>query len=164
MTMLRRSYLAAAAIAALALAIAYFFMERYLLLDPCPLCILDRIVVFVMLVLFAASFVFAHARRILWFGNIAALACGFVVAGRHLWLQYQPPDDGGACLSGAGGGALLDIIRESFSADGDCSAVYWQFAGLSIPEMVFLLFCVFALLLLWQGAQLFGRRRKEGAR
>lgn len=159
MTMLGRSYLAGAAVAASALAIAYFFMERYLLLEPCPLCILDRIVVFVIGVLFAASYCFGRARKALWFGNIFALVCGFAVAGRHLWLQYQPPDDGGACLAGAGGDALLDIIRRSFSAGGDCAAVYWQFVGLSIPQMVFLLFCAFAVLLLWQGMQLFGRRR-----
>lgn len=157
MTMLQRSHLAGAALAASALAIAYFFMERYLLLEPCPLCILDRIVVLLMLVLFAASYVFGRANKILWFGNIATLAFGFVFAGRHLWLQHRPPDDGGACLAGAGGDALSDIIRKSFSAGGDCAAVYWQFAGLSIPQMVFLLFVVFALLLLWQGAQLFGR-------
>ena len=151
--------MAGAILAALSLAVAYFFMERYLLLEPCPLCILDRIVVFVMGVLFAAASCTSSVRahKILWFGNIAALVCGFFVAGRHLWLQYQPPDDAGSCLAGAGGDALSDIIRKSFSATGDCSAIYWQFAGLSIPQMVFLLFGVFAALLLWQGARLFRR-------
>ena len=152
---------AGAGVAAVSLGVAYFFMERYLLLEPCPLCILDRMVVAAMGVFFVAAFFTpsARAQKALWLGNVVALAFGFVVAGRHLWLLYRPPQDDGVCLSNSESGlALMEIIRKSFSATGDCSAVYWQFAGLSIPEQVFLLFVGFAALLAWQGVLIFRKR------
>ena len=45
-----------------ALAVAYFFMERYLLLEPCPLCILDRLTVLAMGVFFPPVF-FGNAGK-----------------------------------------------------------------------------------------------------
>ncbi len=161
MTVIKQLHAAGAALSLGALAVAYFFMERYLLLEPCPLCILDRFVVFAMAVLFAAGFFLsgARAQKALWAGNCAALACGFAVAGRHLWLQNRPVDESALCLSDSESAqGFMEIIRESFSASGDCGAVYWEFAGLSIPEQVVLLFFALAALLAAQGALIFRRR------
>ena len=73
-----------------ALAVAYFFMERYLLLEPCPLCILDRLTVLAMGVFFSAGFFWKRGQKILWCANTATLSLGFVFAVRHIILQNTP--------------------------------------------------------------------------
>ena len=156
--MLRLSFAFGAALCWGSLAVAYFYMERYLLLEPCPLCILDRFVAAAMGIAFTAqAFIISRFwRRILWGANALFLAAGFVFAGRHVWLQHRLPDESAGCLSDTEAAeTLMEIIRRAFGAEGDCGAVYWQFAGLSIPEQVLLLFFAFAALLAWQALRLF---------
>jgi disulfide bond formation protein DsbB len=146
---LRLSFFAGAVLCFASLAIAYFYMERHLLLEPCPLCILDRIVVFVMGCAFLLSaFSGTYRRKVLWSVNLLALALGFVFAGRHVWQQYQPVSESANCLSdGAVAANFTEVIRRAFGAEGDCGAIYWEFLGLSIPELVLILFGVFSVLL-----------------
>lgn len=131
------------------LAIAYFYMEKYLLLEPCPLCILDRIVVAAMAAVFIVQAAAPNWRR-LWLvsANAVFLAFGFVFALRHIWMQNRPPDESAGCLADSETAkSFTDIIARAFDASGDCGAVYWEFAGMTIPEQVLLLFAVFAVLL-----------------
>ena len=159
--MMRLSCLGGAGICFASLAIAYFYMERYLLLAPCPLCILDRIVVAAMGFTFLAAAFLPNWRRVLWGANALFLAAGFVFAGRHIWLQNRPPDESAGCLSdSAAAESLIEIVRLAFDASGDCGAIYWEFAGLSIPAQVFILFLAFAALLAWQGYALFVAPKK----
>lgn len=154
--MLRWSFGMGAALCAASLAIAYFYMERHLLLEPCPLCILDRLVVAAMgLVFVALFFIDGGWRRRLLAINAVLLASGFVFASRHIWLQNRPPDAAALCLSdNAAAQSFLELISRAFDAKGDCGAVYWQFAGLSIPEQVLLLFVAFAILIAAQARAL----------
>ncbi|MGI9296798.1 MAG: disulfide bond formation protein B [Gammaproteobacteria bacterium] len=152
----RAFYFAGAALCFASLAIAYFYMERHLLLEPCPLCILDRLAVAAMGACFAASAFLPKWRRVLWGMNALFLAAGFVFAGRHIWLQNRPPDFSAGCLAdSAAAESFMEIVRRAFDAKGDCGAIYWEFAGLSIPEQVLLLFAVFALMLAAQARVLF---------
>lgn len=138
----------ASATSLLSLLIAYFFMQRYLLLEPCPLCILDRFVVAAMGLGFLVIAVVPERRRLVWAAsiwNVLALAAGFLFAGRHIWLQNRPPDVSAVCLSDAVGAQdLVELIRRAFDAKADCGAILWEFAGLSIPEQVLLLFLALA--------------------
>ncbi|WOV91503.1 MAG: disulfide bond formation protein B [Candidatus Zeuxoniibacter abyssi] len=139
-----------------ALAVAYFFMERYLLLEPCPLCILDRLTVLAMGVFFSAGFFWKRGQKILWCANTATLSLGFVFAVRHIILQNTPLADDGACLSNSKAAqGLIEIVRHAFGGEGDCGTVYWEFLGLSIPEQVLILFIVLAALLLVQAYYIF---------
>ena len=79
-----------AALCFTSLGIAYFFMEKYLLLEPCPLCILDRLVVLAIGFFFVLGFFLEHGHKALWFGNVTMLILGFVFAGRHIILQNSP--------------------------------------------------------------------------
>lgn len=142
-----------------ALAIAVFFMEWYLLLEPCPLCILDRFAVAGVGVGFAGV---AIARRAAWrwgwwgVGTVGWVA-GAVFAVRHVWLQNRPPEFGGECLSDhAAAQGVVELVRRAFDANADCGAIMWEFAGLTIPEQVLALLAVLAVLqggvawLLWR--------------
>ena len=138
------------------LAVAYFFMEKYLLLEPCPLCILDRIVVALMGVVFLALAALDSRGKTALAGllaNCVFLAAGFVFAGRHIWLQNRPPEDDAACLSDAQAAQdLIEVIARAFDANADCGAIIWEdpVFALTIPEQVLAMFIGFALLLALQ--------------
>jgi len=140
----------------LSLAIAYLFMERYLLLEPCPLCILDRIVVGLLGLVFLAH---GNANPSTMGGYLPffaasalLLSAGLTVAGRHIYLQNRPPEEMPInCLSDSEAAkGLIELIEKAFDANADCGIIAWEFLGLSIPEQVMLLFVGFCALLALQ--------------
>lgn len=144
-----------AALCFAAIAIAVFYMEGYLLLEPCPLCILDRAALAWSGVAFAAAAAF-HPRKKIRAALCAAaalgVAAGFVFSLRHIWLQNRPYDPGAACLSDSEAArGLIEIVARAFDAEADCGAIVWEFAGLSIPEQLFLFLFAVAAAVLWQG-------------
>ncbi|MBF2734573.1 MAG: disulfide bond formation protein B, partial [Betaproteobacteria bacterium AqS2] len=95
---------------------AYYFLELYLKLDPCPLCILDRFVVGFMGVVFAAGLFVdgMRGRLALLGGNLFFVAIGFVLTGRHVWLQNQPLGEGSVCLAEQEQiEGFMELIREA---------------------------------------------------
>lgn len=126
------------------------YAEHRLLLEPCPLCVFQRIAVIALGLLFAGAALHnaRGAGRYAWSGLIAlAGAAGAAIAGRHVWLQNLPPERVPSC--GPGLGYILDsfplgqALAMVFSGSGECATVDWSFLGLSMPAWVL----VFALLL-----------------
>jgi disulfide bond formation protein DsbB len=124
------------------LAYAYY-AQFFLHLEPCPLCIFQRIGVFALGVVFLAAALHdpaALGRRLyaLLLGAAALATIG--VAWRHLYIQSLPPDSVPAC------GASLDFMLKVFSlsevlvkvltGSGECAKVTWQFLGLAMPAWV----------------------------
>ena len=124
------------------LAYAYY-AQFYLHLDPCPLCIFQRIGIFALGVVFLVAALHdpaALGRRLyaLLLGAAALATIG--VAWRHLYLQSLPPDSVPAC------GASLDFMLKVFSlsevlvkvltGSGECARVTWTFLGLAMPAWV----------------------------
>lgn len=112
-------------------------------LEPCPLCVFQRIGVISLGIVFALAAVHnpGIAGRRLYAGLLALAALGAAgVAGRHLWLQALPPERVPACGPG------LDYMLESFpftemlqtvlSGSGECAQVDWRFLGLAMPAWV----------------------------
>ena len=120
------------------------FAEHVLGLEPCPLCVFQRISV----ILIGISFLLlaAHnpgrgwARRIYLLLLGAAAIGGIVVAGRHVWLQNLPPDKVPSCGPGLGymleNFPLADALKQVFSGSGECATVAWSLLGLSMPAWV----------------------------
>ena len=119
------------------------YAEHVLFLMPCPLCILQRIAVISMGVVFLVSAIHdptGFGRKI--YAALVAIAAtaGAVVAGRHVWLQVMPEDQVPACGPG------YDYIIESFpfsealalifAGSGECADIDWSFLGLSMPAWV----------------------------
>ncbi|MBQ74695.1 MAG: disulfide bond formation protein B [Gammaproteobacteria bacterium] len=116
------------------------FMEHIMHLEPCPLCILQRIMV-ITTAITAVIAAIHHPRElgIKIYGGliIASAATGGGVSIRQLWLQSLPDDEVPAC------GASLDYMLEVFpldevlsivlTGDGSCAEVLWTFLGISIP-------------------------------
>ena len=120
------------------------YAEHKLLLDPCPLCIFQRIAVIGMGIGFLLLAIHdpspGWARRI-YLGIFALFAIeGLIVAGRHVWLQHLPADEVPSC--GPGLGYMLDnfpfsdALKMVFTGSGECASVDWSFIGLSMPTWV----------------------------
>ena len=127
-----------------------YYLQYVELLEPCPLCIFQRVAVFALGLVFLIAAVHNPGRtgaRI--YGVLLGLitAAGMGVAGRHVYIQSLPPGQVPSC------GATLDymlevfplmqVIRTVLTASGECGVVDWQFLGLSMPWWV--LICLVVL-------------------
>ena len=122
-----------------------WYAQTLLLLDPCPLCIFQRVGVAAIGVLFALAALHDPRRWGAWvYGAlllVAALAT-VAVAARHLWIQHLPEGSVPAC--GATLSYLLevfplaDVVRKVLSGSGECARVTWSLLGLSMPGWVLL--------------------------
>jgi disulfide bond formation protein DsbB len=128
------------------------FAQHGLQLDPCPLCILQRLAVIALGLLFLLAAVQNPGRvGAAVYAALLALvtAAGAGVAGRHVWLQNLPPDKVPACGPG------LDFMLEAFplaealqmvlSGSGECAEVSWSLLGLSMPAWVLIVICAAGL-------------------
>ncbi|MDZ7786640.1 MAG: disulfide bond formation protein B [Halofilum sp. (in: g-proteobacteria)] len=135
-----------------AIAWAILWLQQGLGLEPCPLCVLDRVafaLAGVVLLLAALHGPARTGRRVYAALALLPLAFGLAVAGRHVWLQHLPEEQVPAC------GPSLDYILENFPlqraldlvlrGSGSCAQVQWRFLGLSIPEWTLALFALLAL-------------------
>ena len=124
--------------------LAYAYYAQFVMhLDPCPLCIFQRIGIFVLGVIFLAATLHdpeAFGRRV-YAGLLALAALATIgVALRHLYIQSLPPDAVPAC------GASLDFMLKVFSlsevlvkvltGSGECAKITWEFLGLAMPAWV----------------------------
>ena len=129
---------------ACALLIGYaLYAEHALGLAPCPLCIFQRVAVIALGVIFLIAAIHSPrgmgARIYGALGAIAALA-GIAIAGRHIWIQAQPPGTVAAC--GADLDYLMEImpltevVSKVLTGSGECGKVDWTLLGLSMPWWV----------------------------
>ena len=92
--------------------LAYAYYSQYVLhLEPCPLCIFQRVGIFAIGVLFAIAAAHDPAgwgRRVYAALLTVAAAATIGVALRHLYIQSQPPGTIAAC------GASLDFMMKVF--------------------------------------------------
>lgn len=119
------------------------YAEYQLLLEPCPLCIFQRMAVIAMAIVFLLAAIQNPkdwGRRSYAALIAIAAAAGIGVAGRHVWLQNLPPDEVPAC--GPGFDYIIDAFPLSealsliFSGSGECASIDWDFLGLSMPAVV----------------------------
>jgi len=120
-----------------------YFSEFVLHLEPCPLCIFQRVGIFTIGLLFMLAAIQGPklvGRRI-YAGLLALAALATIgVAIRHIYIQSQPPGTIAAC------GASLDImlkflplqevVRKVLSGSGECAQINWRFLGLTMPAWV----------------------------
>lgn len=119
------------------------YAEHVLLLTPCPLCILQRLAVISLGIVFlvAAMHGAGGTGRYIYAALIAlATSAGAGVAGWHVWLQNLPVDQVPTCGPGLDymleSFPLSDVLKMIFSGSGECASVDWQLLGLSMPAWV----------------------------
>ena len=124
-------------------------------LEACPLCILQRMAMIALGLVFAAAAlhapVGAGARAYAVLGALAALT-GLGISGWHVRIQNLPPAEVPAC--GPGFDYLMDAfgwlggLRMIFTGSGECAVVNWTFLGLSMPAWVFIWFVALGALVI----------------
>ena len=136
-------------------AFGIYYLQQELGLDPCPMCVLSRIL---LIAIGAVSLVAAlHGPRGLALKAYATVvtllaAVGIGVSVRHSYLQHFPPklETCGTDLEFLLNALpLSQALPKIFAGTGSCSKVAWKFLGLSIPEWAGLWFLAFAVLALW---------------
>lgn len=147
----RTIFLTGAAIC-LALIGAALYFQYVMGLDPCPLCILQRICVIALGVVWLGAGLHnpgSAGVRVYGVLTILIAAIGAGVAGRQVWLQHLPADQVPACGPG------LEYIIETFPmhealgiilrGSGDCAEVDWTFLGLSMAGWMLVVFTIFVI-------------------
>jgi len=129
---------------ACALLLSYAFYAQFVLhLEPCPLCIFQRIGILSIGVLFAVAALHDPGivgRRVYAALLVLVAAATIGVSTRQLYLQSLPPDAVPAC------GASLDFMLKVFplnevlvkvlTGSGECAKIDWMFLGLAMPAWV----------------------------
>lgn len=143
--------------AIVSLSFAYFYLQRTLGLEACPLCLIDRGIVIVIGTFFLLALLHNPARlgqRIYATGALLFSALGIAVCWRHLWLQSLPKDQVPECSPGLDymleTFPIGETLRTVFTSAGECAEIHWTFLGLSIPAQTMLVFIGFAALSLLQ--------------
>ena len=133
-------------VAAVVLAMAGgLFFQHVLQLEPCPLCVLQR-VAFVGVGIFAAlGLLMRGARGQLMAALLAAVwsLIGAGIAAWHSWILVYPPESMscGRPFEWFHDDFPLSVwLPKLFAGHGDCLRVDWTFLGLAIPHMSLIAF------------------------
>lgn len=130
-----------------------FYLQYVKDLEPCPLCLMQRFMMFGML-FFALRGILGFAWR-----RACVLVCleglfavgGLFFSVRQLWLQSLPAADTGMCLPGIE--SLIDKLPWQdvvhifvWGRSASCGEVDWTFAGFSMPAWSFVYFGLIGVL------------------
>ncbi len=137
--------------------VAAYYFQYVEGLNPCPLCIVQRVVVFaigIWLLLMAVlnSSAGSLLSRLTNGVGVVISLVGVAAAGRQVWLQSLPPADIPAC--GPDLAYMMDmfsaneILAELLKGSGDCAKVDWSLFGLSMGAWMLVVFSLFALFFL----------------
>jgi len=108
-------------------------------LDPCPLCMFQRVAVLVIGLIFLVGTFHEPGRVGAWMYALLLLVAsgiGAALAARQVWLQSLPKDQVPACGMGLSymfdTMPFIDAIRRVLEGSGECAEKAWVFLGLSI--------------------------------
>jgi disulfide bond formation protein DsbB len=121
-------------------------------LEPCPLCISQRIAFMALGVVFLVAALHNPGqigRRVYGVLQFVAAAAGAGIAARHIWIQANPDKVMSEC------GVGFDYLFESFpmqralqlvfQGTGECSTIDWTWLGMTIPQLSLLAFSLLGL-------------------
>ncbi len=129
-----------------------FYMEYEMGLEPCPLCMLQRIMFFIVGVIALISFLHKSRPAIKHYALAISIfsVLGAALSIRHIYLQNLPEELLPACLPGLSYMVEVFPWQEIMSAmimgTGECGDVLWTFLGLSIPGWTLVAFAGIAIL------------------
>jgi len=115
------------------------YLQYGLDLDPCPLCVFQRICVIA--AIHNPGRLFARIYAVL---ILLVAGTGAALAAWHTWIQAQPKGTVASC--GMGLNYMLDtlplteVIGRVLKGSGECAEQGWLFMGLAIPSWTFVFF------------------------
>jgi disulfide bond formation protein DsbB len=123
------------------------YLQYVLDLEPCPLCVLQRVCVIAMGIVFLVATFHNPGRT---GATVYALlqlvigGAGAALAARQVWLQSLPKDQVPSCGMGLNymleSLPLTDVMRKVFEGSGECAEKGWEFLHLSIAGWTLVFF------------------------
>src|SRR5207253_8430352 len=133
-----------------------YYLQYVQGLEPCPLCMVQRLFFYLVLIVFAVAAIHAPRRLGTWiYATLVVLfaAAGAATAARQVWLQHLPADKVPQCgpdlFFMLQNFPLSQALQKLIAGTGECAVVDWRFLGLSTAEWSLAWFCVFFLYALW---------------
>lgn len=137
---------------------AYFQFNQGL--EPCPLCISQRIAIFLTGLVFMVAVALnpKTQKGINTYAIIGALTAlgGASISTRHVWIQNLPPDQVPECKPALEymlqNFPLIETVKLMLSGTGDCAKVDWTMLGFSMPAwtlVAFLMLASLSILQIW---------------
>ncbi len=124
--------------------------------DPCPLCVFQRLAFLWMggFALLAALHNPARTGQRVYAALVVVGALfGALIAGRHIWMQYLPADQVPECGPGLNymleNFPLSQALASVLKGSGSCAQQKWSWLGLSMPMWTLAWFIGLGLLVLW---------------
>ncbi len=125
---------------------ATFYFQYILGLQPCPLCLMQRLSAFLLAITCLVGLCLSslkYAKTIAVFQMVFAFL-GSLFAVRQMWLQFFPAHEAPACLPGFD--ILVryfpwqDVLRALLWGAGECAEVTWRWLGLPMSVWASLYF------------------------
>lgn len=141
------------------LLIAAFYFQYVDGMEPCPLCIFQRVAVFVLGIWFLFHGIHKPLVGSRWhllynIGGLMSVIIGGGISARHAYLQSLPADQVPEC--GPSLGYLVDMLPFTEVLDvvlkgsGECAKVSWNLMGFSMPMWLLFFFIGCASLFIWR--------------
>jgi len=144
-------------LACLALVGASFYFEYGLNLAPCPLCIMQRLFMMILGLVFLFALLQNPARkgvRVYAFISLFMALSGAALSFRQIWLQHHPLQTNGVCVPELSYMLkylpLTETVKILFLGTGECGEVSWKFLHLTMPAWTLVAFLSFILISLIQ--------------
>lgn len=128
------------------------YLQHFRDLEPCPMCIFQRVAMIVAGLFFLLGALHAPKRGGRWVYALLAMLAAVIGAGiawRHVWLQSLPPDQVPAC------GPTLDyllgfmpineVVTTVLRGDANCAKINAAWLGISLPGWTLAVFIAMAL-------------------
>jgi len=123
------------------------YLEYQYMLSPCPMCMLQRCVFWVLGITFLFGAIFklkSFLRYIYSISIILFSSLGFAIAARQVWLQYYAPPQQMSCSASLQRlidlYPVLDALKMALSGSAECAAIDFSFLGISIAGWSLILF------------------------
>jgi disulfide bond formation protein DsbB len=152
-----RTWFLSGFLACVGMELAAIYFQFIVKLEPCPLCITQRLIVFSLALVFLGGVLHnPGSGGVRLYAGLAAIVSlvGASVAAYHFVIQLLPHEELASCGPGAAyildHFKLADAVRLFLTGTGDCTEVVWTFLGLSMPFWVGLSFIGIFALSVWQ--------------
>ncbi len=128
-------------------------------MEPCPLCIFQRVAVFALALWFFVQALHQPLMASRWnilynLGGLITVLIGGGISTRHAYLQSLPANEVPSC--GPSLDYLMDILPFTellnvvLKGSGECAKVSWDFMGITMPAWLLLFFIGCAGIFVWR--------------
>jgi len=139
-------------IACVALLASGYYFQFALKMEPCPLCIMQRVATLMVALGCLAGFILiARPIGLLIASGWTLLSSvfGFYLSNHHNWLQNLPADQVPSCGPSLeymlDAFPIMEVITVLLRGNGNCAEISWSFIGLSMPAWLMIFFIGFAI-------------------